>query len=158
VAVYSDEGNHFSSTQTQSFFAQKGVLWIPAPVAAKKATGMVEKVNDVFQRVQKKSKKSKRKWVFEVQSAAFETNRREIRHLGYAPFEIQFGYQPLSAVDFKFGSYNQVQSRLFLTQPWGDIHKALSDETMARKVYEFIEGRRVIQLEVKTNSDLAKLK
>ena len=29
---------------------------------------------------------------------------------------------------------------------------------MARKVYEFIEGRRVIQLEVKTNSDLVKLK
>jgi hypothetical protein len=29
---------------------------------------------------------------------------------------------------------------------------------MARKVYEFIEGRRVVQLEVKTNSDLAKLK
>ena len=29
---------------------------------------------------------------------------------------------------------------------------------MARKVYEFIEGRKVVQLEVKTNSDLAKLK
>jgi hypothetical protein len=74
------------------------------------------------------------------------------------PFEIQFGYQPLSAVDFKFRSYNQVQLRLFLAQPWDVIHKALSDETMARKVYEFIEGRRVVQLDVKTNSDLVKLK
>jgi hypothetical protein len=45
-----------------------------------------------------------------------------------------------------------------LAQPWDTIHKALSDEIMARKVYEFIEGRRVIQLEVKTNSDLVKLK
>jgi transposase InsO family protein len=110
VAVYSDEGTHFSSTQIQSFFAQKGVLWIPAPVAAKKATGIVEKANDVFQRVLKKSKKSRQKWVFEVQSAAFETNHREIRHLGYSPFEIQYSYQPLSAVDFKFRSFNQVQS------------------------------------------------
>ena len=158
VAVYSDKGTHFSSTQMQSFFAQKGVLWIPAPIAAKKATGIVEKANDVFQRVLKKSKKSRRKWVFEVQSAAFETNRREIRHLGYSPFEIQYSYQPLSAIDFKFGSFNQVQSRLFLAQPWEEVHKALSDETIARKVYEFIEMRGVIQLEVKSNSDLVKLK
>jgi hypothetical protein len=158
VAVYSDEGTHFSSTQMQSFFAQKGVLWIPVPVATKKATGMVEKANDIFQRVLKKSKKSGRKWVFEVQSAAFETNCREIRHLGYSPFEIQHRYQPLSAVDFKFRSFNQVQSCLFLTQPWEEVHKALSDETMARKVYEFIEMRGVIQLEVKSNSDLVKVK
>ena len=61
-------------------------------------------------------------------------------------------------MDFKFGSYNQVQSRLFLAQSWDVIHEALNDEAMARKVYEFIEGRRVVQLEVKTNSDLAKLK
>jgi transposase InsO family protein len=34
VAIYSDEGTHFDSHDTQGFLAEKGVLWIPSPVAA----------------------------------------------------------------------------------------------------------------------------
>jgi hypothetical protein len=32
-----------------------GAAWVTAPVAAKKSTGMIEKVNDIFQRVLSKA-------------------------------------------------------------------------------------------------------
>ena len=56
VAIYSDEGTHFDSHDTQGFLAEKGVLWILALVTAKKAVGMIEKGNDIVERVIKKSK------------------------------------------------------------------------------------------------------
>jgi hypothetical protein len=90
-------------------------LWIASPVAAKKATGMVEKANNLIQRVLKKERLGT-KWPLRVQSAAFELNRREVIYLNYSPFKIAFGYQPLSRTDHKFGQLHHVQSRAFLSQ------------------------------------------
>jgi hypothetical protein len=48
VGVYLDKGGHFSGQKTQLFLKDQGILWIPSPVSAKKATGMAEKSNDLL--------------------------------------------------------------------------------------------------------------
>ncbi len=107
VAIYSDEGTHFNSADTQAFLRARGVLWIGAPVAAKRSTGMVEKGNDILQRVLKKSTSSYINWPNHLAAAVFETNQREIEHLGYSPHEIFFGFQPAGWLETTFPSYRR---------------------------------------------------
>jgi hypothetical protein len=59
-------------------------------VAAKQATGMVEKVNDILQRILNKTGEL---YLFaeRLQKSVLELNRREIIHLDYSPFEIHRG-------------------------------------------------------------------
>jgi hypothetical protein len=78
---------------------------------------MIEKGNDIVKRVIKKSKEYSDYWPRALQLSVFECNRREISHLNYSAFEIHHGYQPLSAVDYRFGTYTLIQSRAFLSQP-----------------------------------------
>ena len=54
VGIYADPGPHFGKA-TQDYAKQHGVLWITSPSGAKKSTGMVEKANDLYQRVLQKS-------------------------------------------------------------------------------------------------------
>src|SRR6201999_1773787 len=86
VCFYVDTGPHFG-TATKEFAEKHGALWINAPVAAKKTVGMVEKGNELIQRILKKSGPA-HLFHERIHSSAFEMNRREIVHLGYSPFEI----------------------------------------------------------------------
>jgi transposase InsO family protein len=154
VGIYSDEGTHFDSHDTQGFLAEKGVLWIPSPVAAKKSTGMIEKANDIVQRVLKKTREHGDVWPRVLQHAIFECNRREVAHLNYTPFEIHFGYQPLSAIDYRFGQYTLIQARSFLSQP--NILQKLSQKEMYQKVSDFMTKRDQIRSQALFNSDRKK--
>jgi hypothetical protein len=157
IAIYSDEGTHFSGKVTQEFLSNWGVLWIPSPVAAKKATGMVEKVNDLHQRVMRKSKGAK-PWPLCVQPATFELNKREIPSLNYTPFEIHFGWQPPAEAnsDPRFTTYTHVQARSFLLQPPESVFEALTVDSFASKVESFLEAREELRSRALYNSNQAK--
>jgi hypothetical protein len=102
---------------------------------------MVEKANDIVQRVLKKAKEHGDCWPRVLQPAIFECSRREVAHLNYTPFEIHYGYQPLSAIDYRFGQYTLIQARTFLAQP--DVLTKLSQEVMSQKVSDsWSEGFR----------------
>lgn len=47
VGIYMDPGPHFGN-ETRNFAHNSGVVWCNSPVAAKKATGMVEKAVDIL--------------------------------------------------------------------------------------------------------------
>jgi transposase InsO family protein len=55
VAFYTDEGSHFVRQKIRDFLNTNSIKWIPAPVGAKKATGMVEMCNNLFEKVAKKA-------------------------------------------------------------------------------------------------------
>ena len=114
VGIYSDPGPHFGKA-TQDFATGRGVTWVISPSGAKKSTGMVEKANDLFQRILKKSG-SPETFSQRVISSTFELNRREIPHLGYTPFEIQRGFNPDQHLETTFPS----SSRAFLQSTLSD--------------------------------------
>lgn len=62
VAAYADPGSHFSSKASQAFMKGRGVLFISAPVKAKKATGMAEKHNHLLETVIELSSDGKKSW------------------------------------------------------------------------------------------------
>ena len=62
VAFYTDEGTHFNGMKIQDWLLSLGILWIGAPVGAKRSTRMIEKANDLLERVLKKSIRNPAKW------------------------------------------------------------------------------------------------
>lgn len=92
IGIYADAGPHFGA-RTQAFAQHHGVIWTASPSAAKRSTGIVEKANDLFQRVLKKSG-DPHQYHLHITKATHELNRRELPHLGYSPFDIHRGYQP----------------------------------------------------------------
>jgi hypothetical protein len=76
--------------------------------------------------------------------------------LNYSAFEIHHGYQPLSAVDYRFGTYTLIQSRAFLSQPDILDQPQLSDKVMSQKVLDFIDKRDQIRAQTLFNSDRKK--
>ncbi|POS82388.1 hypothetical protein EPUL_005646 [Erysiphe pulchra] len=67
VGFYGDEGTHFTGHNTKEFLQKNRVIWISAPSGAKKASGMVEKCNDLLQRILKKTEAGKL-WPLELQN------------------------------------------------------------------------------------------
>ncbi|KAI0993881.1 hypothetical protein K3495_g14303 [Podosphaera aphanis] len=105
VGIYADEGPHFQKA-TQEFCKEMGVVWIPAPVAAKRSVGMVEKANDLLQRVLVKDG-NPLTWPNRLTRSTFHLNRREIAHLGFSPFELHKGHCPEGVLDTSFPSYHR---------------------------------------------------
>ncbi|KAI1003613.1 hypothetical protein K3495_g4595 [Podosphaera aphanis] len=103
VGFNGDEGSHFTGFVTKEFLRKNQVIWISAPSGAKKATGIVEKCNDLLQRILKKSEAGKL-WPFELQECVFNMNLRVIDHLGFSPFEIEKGYQPTGILETRLPS------------------------------------------------------
>lgn len=62
---------------------------------------MVEKANDLVQRVLKKSGPP-HTFYLRLAPSVLELNRREIPHLGYSPFEIHHGFQPAGSLEKAF--------------------------------------------------------
>ena len=83
---------HFNSMKVQGWLSTMGILWIGAPVGAKRSTGMIEKANDLLERVLKKSAHNPTIWSQYLDVATFDLNCHEIMHLGFLPYEILFGY------------------------------------------------------------------
>lgn len=103
VSIYADIGTHFTGRSMMRFLQDYKVLFIPAPSGAKRATGMVEKSNDLLEIILKKQS-NKSDWPLFVNRGVYELNRREIKNLGFSPFEILLGYQPPSTLEIKFPS------------------------------------------------------
>ena len=61
IGKYSDPGPHFGS-KTLQFAKEVGIIWCHAPVAAKRAVGMIEKCADILQRTLKKCTSEPRLW------------------------------------------------------------------------------------------------
>ncbi|RKF63300.1 hypothetical protein OnM2_026084 [Erysiphe neolycopersici] len=89
-AICADIGSHFSGATIEKFLSQQGVLWMPTPSASKRSTGMVEKANELLERILKVPHREV--WLLRVLRSAYELNRREIRLLGFTPCGIAFGY------------------------------------------------------------------
>ncbi|KAI0996284.1 hypothetical protein K3495_g11896 [Podosphaera aphanis] len=105
VGIYSDPEPHFG-TQTKKFAEGSGVVWCDSPVAAKAATGMVEKAIDIFQRVLKMSSNPS-EWPDHVSQTVFEVNNREIVHLSHSPVQILFGFEPSGATTKRYPEYKR---------------------------------------------------
>ncbi|KAI0995730.1 hypothetical protein K3495_g12449 [Podosphaera aphanis] len=105
VGIYADEGPHFQKA-TREFCRKAGVVWIPALVAAKRSVGMVEKANDLLQRVLVKGGDSS-DWSLRFNRSTFLLNRREMAYLGFSPFELHRGYLPESTLSSSFPSHQR---------------------------------------------------
>lgn len=86
---------------------------MPAPSASKRSTGMVEKANDLLERILKKVP-HREEWPLRVQRSAYELNRREIRSLGFSPYEIMFRYQSPSSLELKIPILRRSQLHFLL--------------------------------------------
>jgi hypothetical protein len=101
---------------------------------------MVEKSNDLLQRILKKIRVGKDKWPLDVQNATFELNRREIIYLGHTPYEILFGYQPASKTELAFPTANRAELALLLATPdW--LSKIIDDSNLNDLVFNFMAAR-----------------
>lgn len=105
VGIYAVEGPRFQKT-IQKFCKKMGVVWIPAPVAAKRSVRMVEKANDLLQRVLVKDG-DPFTWPERLTRSTFHLNRREIDNLGFSPFELYRGYFPEGVLNTSFPSYHR---------------------------------------------------
>jgi hypothetical protein len=132
----------------------QGILRIPSPVSAKKATGIAEKSNDLLQRILKKIRVSRDKWPLNVQNATFELNRREIIHLGHTLYEILFGYQPASKTELAFPTVNQAGLALMLTEEWLD--KMTCDNGLDKRIFDFMAIREETCQKIQHKSDYSK--
>lgn len=144
IAIYVDIGTHFTGSKMARFLKIQGVLYIPAPSAAKRATGMIEKANDLFERVMK-GIAVKPDWPIYVHRAAYEMNRREIKHLGHFPYEILFGYHPPSSLELELAISHIKRTKLMLDLQNFDFERLDSEEVMAEAVFHHaakVEARR----------------
>ncbi|KAI0995670.1 hypothetical protein K3495_g12511, partial [Podosphaera aphanis] len=152
VGVYMDPGPHFGD-RTRKFAENAGVVWCNSPVAAKTATGMIEKAVDIFQRVLKKISTSPSKWPESVPQAVFEINNREITHLLYSPAQIFLGFEPVGAAETRCPGFQRqsLSGALLLDE---DI--SLDKDEHMRSVIEFIEQRNEIRRKALGRSDRKK--
>lgn len=89
-----------------------GAVWVLSPVAAKKATGMIEKAVQIIQQVLGKTLDEDRgQWAPLVERAELEVNRRSIEHLGFFPCEIFLGFQPALELETEYPSYHREASQ-----------------------------------------------
>lgn len=79
------------------------VVYTPAPSGTKRATGMVEKSNDLLEMILKKQFK-KKSWPLYLNKGVYELSRRVIKHFGFSLYEILLGHQRSSTLEFKFPS------------------------------------------------------
>ena len=150
VGAYTDEGRHFAGEKIQEWFKTQGTIWVPSPVASKKSTGLAEKCNDLLQRILKKITIGVQNWPIEVQPSAFELNRRFIMHLGHTPYEIQWGYQPPSALEINFPTHSRLTTVEFLKGK--HPLNALDNDTMCEAVFSFMVQRIETKAKVKAKS------
>ncbi|RKF60559.1 hypothetical protein OnM2_049059 [Erysiphe neolycopersici] len=142
IVIYANIGTHFAGSKMARFLKSQEVLYIPAPSAAKRATGMIEKANDLFERVMK-GIAVKPDWPIYVHRAAYEMNRRKIKHLGHSPYEILFGYHPPSSLELAIPHIKR--TKLMLDLQNFDFERLDSEEVMAEAVFHHVakvEARR----------------
>ncbi len=92
VIVYTNLGSYFLLKRSQAFIKGRGVLFIPAPIKAKKATSIAEKYNYLLETIIELSLDSKKSWPLITQKVVFKVNRREILYIRHSLFEIKLGY------------------------------------------------------------------
>ncbi|RKF84247.1 putative eka-like protein, partial [Golovinomyces cichoracearum] len=152
VGMYMDPGPHFGD-HFRKFAEGAGVVWCNSPVAAKTATGMVEKAVDILQRFLKGTVKSPSKWPECLPQAVGVVNNREITHLLYSPAHIFLGFEPIGAVGAHFASFQrQSLSGAILSNE--DI--SLTDEEHVKSVIEFMEQQNRIRRKAPGRSDQRK--
>ncbi|KAI1008127.1 hypothetical protein K3495_g117 [Podosphaera aphanis] len=108
ISIYAGIGSHFVGRSMANYLQEQNDVFIPAPSGAKGATRMVEKLNDLLEIILKKQS-HKPDWHLFVNCAAYELNRRVIRHFGFSAYEILFGFQPPSSLEPSFPSLNRAQ-------------------------------------------------
>ncbi|POS81885.1 hypothetical protein EPUL_006527 [Erysiphe pulchra] len=136
------------------FLQSQKVLYIPAPSTAKRATGMIEKANNLSERVMK-GMVSKPEWPIYVHRVAYEMNRREIRHLGYSPYEIIFGYNPPSSLEPEVP--HMKRSKLLLELQKFDFDNVENDEIMAEAVFHHVAKVEAIKSRIRRKDDWRRL-
>ncbi|RKF77347.1 hypothetical protein GcM1_220051 [Golovinomyces cichoracearum] len=141
--MYMNSGPHFGD-QTRKFAENSGSAWCNSPVAARTATGMVEKAVDIFHRVLKKLMKSPSKWPESGAQAIFEVNHREITHLLYSPAHICLDFEPTRALKTRYPAITL------------DRDISLEEDEHSRLVIEFIKQRNEIRRKTLGRSDRRK--
>lgn len=155
IAAYTDRGKHFGSSRIQDFLFEYGIIWIPSPVAAKKATGLSEKCNDLLQRILKKIAVHKHDWPLFIQEAVFELNRRVIPHLGFSPYQIYFGFQPVSKLSIQTPDLDRMEAQAFFAAP--EIFAELDESIINNEIVYSMLDRDELRNKASELSDAAKV-
>ncbi|CAD6500186.1 BgTH12-04289 [Blumeria graminis f. sp. triticale] len=158
TGIYSDPGAHFGK-DTQRFAESRGVMWCTSPVAAKKATGMVEKAVDILQRALKKNARDPSRWPTILSKSTFDVNRRDILHLGFSPHEILKGFAPDGNLEAVFPSNHRESLKSLLSTGTPDVFPE-DDDVHGDLVIDFIlnreETRRTALIRSDSQKDRAK--
>ncbi|KAK6585464.1 hypothetical protein PZA11_002191 [Diplocarpon coronariae] len=156
VGVYTDPGPHFGA-EVVNWAKEQGVVWTTSPSGAKKATGMIEKAVDVFQRVLKKTCPAPQLWPEWINRALYEFNNRYIAHLGYSPFEIMLGFDGSDMVSQQFPALRRQSLAALINNSNDELEVALpNSEDHADLVVDYMVKRQEIREVVDARSDLAR--
>ncbi|RKF77877.1 putative eka-like protein [Golovinomyces cichoracearum] len=128
----------FGSKAVKNFLENLGVIPIPAPVGAHRSVGIVEKHNDLIERVLKKGFGM---WPLELQDAVKSLNVRVVKNLGYTPHEILFGFQPVKPIGQMYPSANLVE----LQKSIRNLKKVDTEDDMCMAQLSFIVRRNSLR-------------
>ncbi|POS83124.1 hypothetical protein EPUL_005582 [Erysiphe pulchra] len=155
VGLYSDPGAHFRKAN-KDYVVGAGAVWVTSPVAAKKATGMIEKAVQIIQQVLGKTLDEDRgQWAPLVERAELEVNRQSIEHLGFSPCEIFLGFQPALELETEYPSYHREALQAVMNT---DLAFQYDTEEEEDCIIRFISNREDILRYVHVRSDKAKLR
>ncbi|KAI1003106.1 hypothetical protein K3495_g5103 [Podosphaera aphanis] len=145
VATYSDN-QPFGSKAVQNFLENLGVIPIPAPVGAHRSVGIVEKHNDLIERVLEKGCGV---WPLELQDAVKSLSSRVIKNLGYTPHEILFGFQPVKPIGQMYPSANLVERQKSIRI----LKKVDTEDDMCMAQLNFIAKRHSLREQTSFKDD-----
>ncbi|KAI1872008.1 uncharacterized protein JN550_004211 [Neoarthrinium moseri] len=114
VVVYVDPGSAFVSEEFHQDMRRQKVEVINAPAKAHKAVGLVEVTNRIFQSILNKTlggNGEDREWPSKLPEVFREMNSRQMRTMGWSPFEIMHGYLPRGALEAAFPPNSHVEVR-----------------------------------------------
>ncbi|TQS34842.1 hypothetical protein Golomagni_04761 [Golovinomyces magnicellulatus] len=94
-------------------------------------------------------------WPIYAHRAAYEMNHREIKHLGYSPYEILFGYHPPSSLELAVPHMRR--SKLILDMQKFDFGELESKEVMTEAVFHHMTKVEARQSEIIRRDDWRRL-
>ncbi|KAI0992640.1 hypothetical protein K3495_g15545 [Podosphaera aphanis] len=137
----------------KQFLKDHKVVFTPPPSGAKRATGMVEKSNDLLEMILKKQSK-KKSWPLLLNRGVYELNRREIKHFGFSAYQILFGFQPPSNLELKFPSLNRSKYLSEMVKlDWHQLQVPEKIEKQKDAVIHHVANLEALRLDIERKDD-----
>ena len=98
-SIYTDNGTHFTGSEVEALFENRGVRHYKAPITHPSSVGLAERtvqlvVSQLRKWCREKGPAATRIWSKALPHVTLNINTRLVRTYGYSPTELMFGYNP----------------------------------------------------------------